>query len=72
MGTPKLQLFTEQPSVKKTRTYQKRSLTTKDIKKEQQRDCEEQSYGRVKSTPPPGRQPTRRRIITIAEVVSKQ
>ena len=32
-GTPKLQLFTEQPFMKKTGTYQKSSSTTKDIKR---------------------------------------
>ena len=32
-STPKLQLSAGQPSVKKTRTYHKRSSTTKDIKK---------------------------------------
>ena len=35
-GTPKLQIFTEQLSIKKTRTYQKSSFVTKDIKKEPQ------------------------------------
>ena len=34
IGTPKLQLFIEQLSMKKTGTYQKRSSITKDIKKE--------------------------------------
>ena len=33
MGTPKSQPFTEQPSTKKTRSYQKRPSTTKDIKR---------------------------------------
>ena len=33
-GTPKLQLFTEQLLLRKTRRVQKRSSTTKDIKKE--------------------------------------
>ena len=33
MSTPKLQLFTEQLSVKQTRTYQKRSFTAIDIMK---------------------------------------
>lgn len=36
MGTPKLKLFTEKLLMKKTRTYQERSSTTKDIKKEPQ------------------------------------
>ena len=34
MGTPKLQLFTKQLLMKKIKTYQKISSTTKDIKKE--------------------------------------
>ena len=31
-STPKSQLYAEQPSMKKSRTYQKRSPPTKDIK----------------------------------------
>ena len=38
MSTPKPQLSPEQPSMKKTVTDQKRSSTTKDIKKELQQD----------------------------------
>ena len=52
-GTPKSQLFIKQPLVKKTRTHQKRSSTTKDIKKEPQQDREEgQSHSIVKSHTP--------------------
>ena len=40
-STPKSQLSSEQPSVKNIRTYQKRSSTTKDRKKELQRDGQE-------------------------------
>ena len=35
-GTPKSQLSAEQPSMKKTRTDEERSPTTKDIKEEPQ------------------------------------
>ena len=38
MGTPKLQLFTEQLLMKKMGNYQKTSSTTKDIKKEPQEE----------------------------------
>ena len=37
-STPKLQLFSEQPSVEKAITYQKRFSITKDIKNEPQSD----------------------------------
>ena len=40
-STPKSQLSAEQPLMKKTGTYQKRSSTTKDIKKEPQQDKQE-------------------------------
>lgn len=33
MGTAKLQLFSEQPLMRKTRIHQKRSPTTEDIKR---------------------------------------
>lgn len=42
VGTPKVQLFTEQLLMRKTRTYQKRFSTNKDIKKELQQDRQEE------------------------------
>lgn len=38
MGIPKLQLFTEKLSMRKTEAYQKISSIAKDIKKEPQQD----------------------------------
>ena len=49
-STPISQLSVEQPSVKKTRIYQKRSSTTKDTKEGQQRD-EQEEWTTMQSSP---------------------
>ena len=73
-GTLKLQLCTEQLLMRKTRIYKKRHSTTEDtfLKKHTMRHIGE-AWSQYSQDPyPPCGRPINRRIITIAEGLSKQ
>lgn len=72
VGTPKVQLFTEQLLMRKTRTYQKRFSTNKDIKKELQQDRQEEYSCYLVKTYILGGWPINGRTITTMRVLPKE